>query len=394
MQPHELGAGLAALQQQQQYRQCVTRETAQGVHVRLNGRDMLSFASNDYLGLASHPRLIESTREALSRWGVGSGASHLVTGHTAAHEEAETVLADWIGTPSALLFGSGYLANLAVISSLLGRGDEVFADKLNHASLNDGCLLSRARLRRFRHNDMAQLESLLQASRARTRMIVVDAVYSMDGDEAPLAELLRLAHRYDAWLYLDDAHGFGISGDGRGALAEYALHDSRVIYMATLGKAAGVSGAVVAASHALCAWLVNRGRSYIYTTAMPPALAVAITQSVGLMRDEPWRRERLAAHIAKLQAAALPCPLMTSRFAIQALIIGSNNATVMLADQLAAAGLWVPAIRPPTVAAGTARLRISLSAAHSEQEVSTLMEVLGHSLQDTMAGSTLPATGR
>ncbi|MXR36424.1 8-amino-7-oxononanoate synthase [Craterilacuibacter sinensis] len=376
MQHHELAAQLAALQQRHQYRQRVRLDSPQGVHVSLNGGETLSFASNDYLGLANHPALVDTAREAMLRWGVGAGASHLVTGHSAAHEEAEAVLADWIGTPEALLFGCGYLANQAVMTALLGRGDEVFADKLNHASLNDGALLSRARLRRFRHNDLAQLESLLQNSRARTRMIVVDAVYSMDGDEAPLPALLDLARRYDAWLFLDDAHGFGISGGGRGALTEYALHDPRVIYMATLGKAAGVSGAVVAGSRELCAWLVNRARAYIYTTASPPALAVTVSRAVGLIRDEAWRRERLAGHIARVQAASLPYPVLASRFAIQALMVGTNSATLALAERLARAGVWVPAIRPPTVPAGTARLRISLSAAHSEQDIEALLVAL------------------
>jgi 8-amino-7-oxononanoate synthase len=254
----------------------------------------------------------------------------------------------------------------------------VFADKLNHASLNDACVLSRADFQRFRHSDLAHLEALLQKTPARTRLIAVDAVYSMDGDEAPLRELLALAERYDAWLYLDDAHGFGLLGEGRGALVEYALHHPRVVYMATLGKAAGVAGAFVAGSHALVQWLVNTARTYIFTTAHPPAQAAAILASLQVMQQEGWRREQVQQHILTLRQFMhdKSLRLLSSRSPIQAIIIGSNEAAVGMAAALREQGVWIPAIRPPTVPAGTARLRVSLSAGHTAGDLAALLAAL------------------
>lgn len=378
MRPQQLEAALAELRAGHSLRQRVALQTPQGPHIRIDGHDYLAFASNDYLGLANHPALREAMQQAISDWGVGAGASALVAGHFAIQQQAEDALAEFVGCEAALLFGSGFAANLGVISSLMGRGDEIFADRLCHASLNDGCVLSRATLKRFRHNDLLHLENLLQQSEARTRMIVVDAVYSMDGDEAPLPALLALAERYDAWLMIDDAHGFGILGEGAGVLQEFALRQPRVIYMGTLGKAAGVAGAFVAGTRLLIDWLVNRARSYIYTTAHPPAQAAAILAALPIIRNEKWRRNLIESHIYRLRSALSDsaCSLITSRTPIQAIIIGDNEATVRVAGALREEGIWVPAIRPPTVPAGTARLRVSLSAAHSEQDMDRLLEAL------------------
>ncbi|TDR76535.1 8-amino-7-oxononanoate synthase [Paludibacterium purpuratum] len=375
MQPDQLAAALADLDCRAQRRRRAVLGSAQGSRVVLDGQSYLSFASNDYLGLANHPELIDAVRQAADSWGVGSGASPLVTGHSALHQEAEVALATFVSRPAALLFGSGYAANLAVIGSLTGRGDAVFADRLNHASLNDACLLSRATLQRFRHNDLNHLDDLLRQSRAKTRLIAVDAVYSMDGDEAPLAGLAALAERYDAWLYLDDAHGFGVLGDGRGSLVGLPASD-RIVYMATLGKAAGVSGAFVAGSTALVDWLVNRARTYIFSTAHPPILAAALLASLRLIERESWRRDKLQAHIARLQGLGNDngIKFIASRTPIQPLIIGSNELTLSMSNRLRQAGIWVPAIRPPTVPTGSARLRISLSAAHEAHEVTQLVE--------------------
>ncbi|MGL6046060.1 MAG: 8-amino-7-oxononanoate synthase [Vogesella sp.] len=378
MHPDQLEPALAALTAEHRLRQRHALQSPQGPRVTIDGRDYLAFASNDYLGLANHPALKTAMQQAIEQWGVGAGASELVAGHFAIQQQAEAALADWVGCDAALVFGSGYAANLGVITSLVGRGDAVFADKLNHASLNDACVLSRADFQRFRHGDLAHLEALLQKTPARTRLIAVDAVYSMDGDEAPLRELLALAERYDAWLYLDDAHGFGLLGEGRGALVEYALHHPRVVYMATLGKAAGVAGAFVAGSHALVQWLVNTARTYIFTTAHPPAQAAAILASLQVMQQEGWRREQVQQHILTLRQFMQDksLRLLSSRSPIQAIIIGSNEAAVGMAAALREQGVWIPAIRPPTVPAGTARLRVSLSAGHTAGDLAALLAAL------------------
>ncbi|MFC3532689.1 8-amino-7-oxononanoate synthase [Vogesella facilis] len=378
MRPDELDSALSALAAEHRLRRRATLQSPQGPRVSIDGRDYLAFASNDYLGLANHPAIREAMQQAIEQWGVGGGSSALVAGHFEIQQQAEAALAAFVGCEAALLFGSGYAANLGVITSLVGRGDAVFADRLNHASLNDGCLLSRAAFKRFRHNDLAQLEQLLRDTPAKTRLIAVDAVYSMDGDEAPLRELLQLAERYDAWLYLDDAHGFGLLGDGHGALLEYALHHPRVVYMATLGKAAGVAGAFVAGSRQLIDWLVNSARTYIFTTAHPPAQAAAILRSLQLIADDKWRRHLIEEHISTLRAGlrATSLSLCSSRSPIQPIIIGSNKEVLKLAEQLRARGIWVPAIRPPTVPAGSARLRVSLSAGHTRDDVAELLAAL------------------
>lgn len=352
-----------------------------GPRAVVEGREMLAFASNDYLGLAAHPEIAQALADGALTWGAGSGAAHLVSGHLAPHEILAQRLAAFTGFARALTFSTGYLANLAVTPSLApGRDDAIFADKLNHASLIDAAQLSRARQHRYPHNDMAALERLLAASDARTKVIVTDAVFSMDGDLAPLAELFELAERFDAWLVVDDAHGFGVLGPhGQGSLAHCGIPaHPRIVLMGTLGKAAGVGGAFVAASELVIDYLAHKARSYIFTTAAPPAMAVALLKSLELIAAGDARRAHLAALIRQLQAglAGLPWTLLPSQTAIQPLIVGDNEAALALAHALWAQGLWVAAIRPPTVPAGTARLRISLSAAHSEADVARLVAAL------------------
>ena len=374
--PADLAAGLAALDATSRRRRRPLVTTPQGPLLTVDGRDYLAFASNDYLGLASHPALVAALQEGAARFGAGAGASHLVSGHLAPHDAAETALAAFLGREAALLFSSGYQANVGVIGALVGRGDAVFADRLAHASLLDGCLLSRAEFQRFRHNDLADLERRLAASTAPAKLIAVDAVYSMDGDEAPLAALLALAERFDAWLYVDDAHGFGVLGpQGRGTLATHGVAPHpRLVQLATFGKAAGLAGAAVAADAQVIDWLVNTARTAIFTTAMPPALAHALTAMLALVEPADAARARLAGHVATLRAgcAAAGLQLLPSRTAIQPVLIGSDADAVAASLALREAGLWVPAIRPPTVPPGTARLRVSLSAAHTETDVAQL----------------------
>ncbi|KJH69246.1 8-amino-7-oxononanoate synthase [Chromobacterium violaceum] len=377
MRLQDLSPGLGELDERHRLRRRATLESPQGDEVVIDGRSYISFASNDYLGLADHPSLVRALQQGADRWGAGSGASHLLTGHTLAHQQAEEALTGFVGREAALLFGSGYAANLAVITSLVGRGDAVFADKLNHASLNDGCLLSRADFQRFRHNDLAHLEQLLADSGAPTKLIAVDAVYSMDGDQAPLPALLALAERYDAWLYVDDAHGFGVLGDGRGSAALHGLASDRLIYMATLGKAAGLAGAFVAGCRPLVDWLVNKARTYIYTTAQPPALAAAVGASLRLIAEGGERRERLRQLISRCRQRLEGTPYAgASATAIQPFVVGSDENAVRLAETLREQGYWVPAVRPPTVPENGARLRISLSARHELSQLDALLDLM------------------
>lgn len=355
--------------------------TPQGPRVEVDGRRLLAFASNDYLGLANDPAVVAAARDAALRWGVGAGASHLVCGHQAPHEALEQALAAFVAPCAgarALTFSSGYLANLAILTALAGRGDAIFADRLNHACLNDGALLSRAQLVRYPHCDVAALEARLTASKAPRKLVVTDAVFSMDGDIAPLPHLLELAQRHDAWLAVDDAHGFGVLGEGRGSLAHRGIASERIVYMGTLGKAAGVAGAFVAAHPAVVETLLQTARSYLYTTAAPALLAEALRTSLAIIRDDASRRARLFRLIARFRAGAagLPWRIPHSETAIQPLLVGASAAAVALSQQLLEHGLWVPAIRPPTVPAGTARLRISLSAAHSDADVDALLAAL------------------
>lgn len=373
---------LAALDAQGLRRYRRTLESAQSAHVTVDGKRYIAFCSNDYLGLANHPDLIAAARDGAAQFGVGAGASHLVLGHAQPHEQLEHTLAAFVELPGALLFSTGYMANLGVVTALLTREDAVFADRLNHASLNDACLLSRAQFKRYPHNDLAQLEQLLKTTRARRKLIAVDAVFSMDGDIAPVPQLLALADTYDAWLMVDDAHGFGVLGEyGRGVLEHFKVRHPRIIYMATLGKAAGVFGAFVAGETLLVETLLQRARTYIYTTAMPPLLACAIGKSIERIAQGGTLRQQMRKKIIVLNqilTKTLPKAwrLLPSTTAIQALVIGENRVALEVAEKLAARGVLVPAIRPPTVPPGTARLRISLSAAHSEDDVRTLCAAL------------------
>lgn len=371
MRPEDLQPALADLETQGLLRRRRVLDGVQGARVRVDGRSYLSFSSNDYLGLAGHPAIAQAAREASGLAGVGAGAAHLLTGHHRLHHELEERLAVYAGMPAALLFSTGYMANLGVVQALLDRHGEVFEDKLNHASLVDAALLSRARLTRYPHLDLATLDRQLAASSAQTKLIATDTVFSMDGDVAPLRELLELARRHEAWLYLDDAHGFGV-------LEPRLSPDPRLIYLATLGKAAGVAGAFVAGSQALIEWLVNKARTYIYTTAQPPLLAAAVAASLELIAKESWRRERLQELIRRLQSgvAGLPWQLLPSQTPIQPLLAGEAPAALALAEGLRERGILIPAIRPPTVPAGSARLRISLSAAHEPADVDELLAAL------------------
>jgi 8-amino-7-oxononanoate synthase len=354
-------------------------ETPQAPRVTVDGRELTAFCSNDYLGLAAHPELIEAAREGAARHGVGAGASHLLLGHSAVHHELEARLAAFVEQPRALLFSTGYMANLAAVTALVGREDAVFADRLNHASLNDAAVLSRADFKRYPHLDLGALERLLRASRARRKLVVSDAVFSMDGDIAPVPALIALCERFDAWLLLDDAHGFGVLGQGgRGTGAHFGARSPRVITMATLGKAAGVFGAFVAAEAEVVETLLQRARHYIYTTATPPLLAAAVAKSLELIHGADARRGHLVALVARLRERLAPrrWRLLPSQTAIQPLVIGAAAEAMAVSEQLAAAGLLVPAIRPPTVPRGTARLRISLSAAHDLRDVERLADAL------------------
>ena len=375
----DLSAELAELDARGLTRYRRVLESPQSARVVVDGRELVAFCSNDYLGLASDPRLIAAAREGAERYGVGAGASHLILGHAAAHHALEEALAQFVRLPRALLFSTGYMANLGIVTALAGREDAVFADRLNHASLNDAVLLSRARFKRYAHGDLTMLERLLAASAARRKLVVSDAVFSMDGDIAPVPELLRLCERHDAWLLLDDAHGFGVLGAaGAGVLQHYGIASERIIYMATLGKAAGVFGAFAAGQADLIETLVQRARPYIYTTATPPLLAHVLLASLEIIAGETWRRELLAQLINRLKqgVAGLRWALMPSDTAIQPLVIGANDEALRVSAALAERGVLVPAIRPPTVPQGSARLRISLSAAHSHDDVARLTQSL------------------
>lgn len=372
-------AALAGLDGAQLRRRRRVVQGVQGAELVVDGERKIAFAANDYLGLAGHPALTEAAVAAARRCGVGSGASHLVSGHHEEHEQLEAELAAFTGHERALYFSTGYMASTGIVPALAGRGDAVFSDALNHACLIDGARLSRADVHVYPHADMAALDTALAASRAAHKLIVSDAVFSMDGDIAPIGDLAALAERHDALLLLDDAHGFGVLGpDGEGATAAAGVRSDRIVYLGTLGKAAGVSGAFAAGRADIVEWLLQRARTYVFTTATPPLLAAAVRASLRLIREEGWRRDRLRAHAARLHAglAGLPWRLLPSATAIQPLVVGDNGATMRLMAELWQRGLWVPGIRPPTVPAGTARLRISLSAAHTDAHLEALIAAL------------------
>lgn len=361
-------------------RKRVNVSSPQGVNLMVDGQSLLCFCSNDYLGLANHPKVAEAFRNASKHYGVGGGASHLVCGHSEEHHLLEEAFAEKTGRDKALLFSTGYMANLGVITALLEKGDAVFEDKWNHASLLDAGLLSGARFQRYLHNDMANLQKRLEKSEARRKLICVDGVFSMDGDLAPLPELAQLAKQHDALLMVDDAHGFGTLGDsGTGCCDWFGLSQDDVpALMCTLGKAMGSFGAVVAGPELLIDSLVQFARPYIYTTSLPPAVAAATRASLQLMDDEVWRREKLADNIRyfRHEAELLDLPLMPSHTAIQPLLIGDDGLAMCWQQALKDKGIWISAIRPPTVPPGTARLRITLSADHEHAHIDTLLAAL------------------
>lgn len=359
---------------------------------------LLTFCSNDYLGLANHASIAHALAEGAHRYGAGSGASHLVSGHSLAHAQLEEELARWLAPyiphAQALYFCTGYMANLAVLTALGTAQATLFCEALNHASLIDGARLAKADVQRYPHGDTQALDALLRASQCELRLIVTDSVFSMDGDIAPLADLLALAERHDAWIVVDDAHGFGTLGEqGRGVLEHLGLRSERLIYIGTLGKAAGVAGAFVAAHATIVEHLVNTARPYIYTTAAPPAVAHALLTSLQIIAGEEGRSRRahLAALIAQLRSglAALAeragWTLGASDTAIQPLIVGDNATALALSAALEAEGIRVGAIRPPTVPAGTARLRITLSASHTAEDVTRLLDALARALPQVSA---------
>lgn len=375
-----LTAALAERQAQDRYRQRKLLDSPQGAKVRVNGSELVAFCSNDYLGLANHPEVNAAFQDAAGRYGVGSGASHLICGHSEEHHLLEEALAAFTGRERALLISTGYMANLGTLNALTDASSTIFADRLNHASLMDGAFVSRAQLKKFAHNDIVDLAEQLHSSRSETRLIAVDGVYSMDGDLAPLPELAQLARDHDAALMVDDAHGFGWLGDtGAGVTEHFGLGQIQVpVLMATLGKSLGCFGAFIAGSHDLIDYLVQCCRPYVYSTALPPAVAAASRASLGVIRREPERRAHLRTLIERFRQGARErgIPVMDSWTPIQPVLVGSEKRALTLAEQLAGRGFWVGAIRPPTVPAGSSRLRISLSADHSTGQVDELLTAL------------------
>lgn len=375
-----LAAELTRLRTEHLYRSRAVVDGPQGAEIVVDGRRYLSFCSNDYLGLANHPQVIAALQDGAAKYGAGSGASHLVTGHQKPHHELEEALAAFTRRPRALLFSSGYMANLGTVAALVGRGDTVWEDRLNHASLIDAALLSRTRLQRYPHGDFSALRLRLAASTHPTRMIITDGVFSMDGDLAPLPQLAEIAQHYDTWLMVDDAHGLGVLGEnGCGTLEYFGLNDEAIpILIGTLGKAFGTFGAFVAGSEDLIEYLIQRARPYVYTTALPPAIAHATLASLQLIQEEGWRREYLNNLINRFRRGAeqLGIRLLPSSSPVQPLLVGSSQKALALSEALRQRGIYVSAIRPPTVAKGTARLRITLSAAHSETQVDQLLSAL------------------
>lgn len=380
----DLAARLAQRQADDLYRRRPLLQSPQGPEVVIDGQPMLAFCSNDYLGLANHPEVIAAMRAGAERWGVGGGASHLVNGHCGPHHELELALAEFTGRPRALLFSTGYMANLGTVTALVGKGDSVLEDRLNHASLLDAGLLSGARFSRYLHNDAASLASRLEKADGNT-LVVTDGVFSMDGDLADLPALCATAREKNAWVMVDDAHGFGPLGANGGGIVEHfglGLDDVPVL-VGTLGKAFGTAGAFVAGSEDLIETLIQFARPYIYTTSQPPAVACATLKSLALLRAEGWRRDHLNALIARFRAGAraIGLSLMDSPTPIQPILIGGSAQAMALSAELRQRGILVGAIRPPTVPAGTARLRVTLSASHTEAQVDRLLQALADSWQ-------------
>ncbi|MDO3386745.1 8-amino-7-oxononanoate synthase [Gilvimarinus sp. SDUM040013] len=361
-------------------------DSPQGPELTVDGVPYLAFCSNDYLGLANHPDVALAMREGIDQFGVGSGASHLVCGHSAEHHALEQELASFCGRERALVFSTGFMANLGAVTALVGRGDHILADKLNHASLIDAGLLSGAKFNRFLHNDIDSLCSRLSKIDSGRTLIAVDGVFSMDGDIAPLRQQVALAREYDAWLMVDDAHGFGCLGpNGRGTLDLLGLEQDDVpVLMGTLGKALGTFGAFIAGSGQLIEALIQLARPYIYTTAMPPAVAAATRRSLQLVAEQPWRRQHLGELIARFRAGAeqLGLTLMPSKTAVQPIVVGADADAQAMSHALRQRGFWVAAIRPPTVAEGSARLRVTLTAAHTNNQVDALLKALAEAQQE------------
>lgn len=376
----DLSAELKHRKEQHLYRHRRTLETPQQPLVSVDGREYLAFCSNDYLGLANHPDVIRAFKKAADSYGVGGGASHLVNGHSRAHHELEEALAEFTGRPRALLFSTGYMANLGAVNALLGKQDAVFEDRLNHASLLDAGLLSGARFQRYLHNDADSLAGRLAKTEARRKLVVTDGVFSMDGDIADLPALASTCSQQDAWLMVDDAHGFGCLGANGGGCAEYfnMKHDQLQILVGTLGKGFGTAGAFVAGSEALIETLIQHARTYIYTTSMPPAVAAATLASLKLLKSEQWRREKLESLIKQFRKGCeqLGLELMDSPTPIQPILIGESDKALEISRGLEQEGIFISAIRPPTVPQGSARLRVTFSASHSEAQVKQLLDSL------------------
>ncbi|CAN7208126.1 8-amino-7-oxononanoate synthase [Aquipseudomonas alcaligenes] len=380
--PFNLAYRLAERRAADLYRQRPLLESPQGPEAVVDGRAMLAFCSNDYLGLANHPKVIAALRAGAERWGAGGGASHLVIGHSGAHHELELALAEFTGRPRALLFSTGYMANLGAVTALVGKGDSVLEDRLNHASLLDAGLLSGARFSRYLHNDVGSLASRLEKAEGNT-LVVTDGVFSMDGDLADLPALCAKAREKGAWVMVDDAHGFGTLGATGGGIVEHfglGLEDVPVL-VGTLGKAFGTAGAFVAGSEELIETLVQFARPYIYTTSQPPAVACATLKSLELLQKESWRREHLNRLIQRFRegAAEIGLTLMDSPTPIQPILVGDSARALRLAALLRERGILVGAIRPPTVPAGSARLRVTFSASHSEAQLELLLLALSES---------------
>jgi 8-amino-7-oxononanoate synthase len=366
-------------------RHTVHRGKPDSAEIELDGRRCVDFCSNDYLGLAAHPQVVEAFINAARMHGVGARASHLITGHQAEHEALEQELAGYTGRERAIVFSTGYMANLGLARAVAGRDATVYSDELNHASLIDGGRLSGAKLQRYPHGDVAALEQQLAAQESSTALVLTDGVFSMDGDLAPLPALAAACSRYGAYLAVDDAHGLGVIGEtGRGSLEHFGVTPKRVpALVGTFGKAFGTFGAFVAGSEDLIETLIQRARTYIYTTALPPAVAAATRAALAVSIVEPWRRERVLAltRCFRKLASAAGITLSTSETPIQPILLGSADAAVKASDAILERGFFVAAIRPPTVPAGTSRLRVTLSAAHRDEDVEGLVAALAEILQ-------------
>ena len=372
-----LSRELERIREAGRYRFLRTIETAQSPRVVVDGREVILMCSNNYLGLADHPRLREAARRAIEEYGTSAVASRLVSGTMRLHQELERALAEFKGTSQALVFNCGYMANVGVISSLLGPQDVVFSDELNHASIIDGCRLSRAKVAVFPHKDMDALEDLLKREKGRRRMMVVDGVFSMDGDVAPLPDMVDLAEKYGAILMVDEAHGTGVLGErGAGTVEHFGLTDRVPIQMGTLGKALGGFGAYVAGSEILREYLINRARSFIFTTALPPADMAVALEAVRLVQEEPQRRKRLHENVAYLVEGlnSLGFSVSNQGTAVVPVVIGPEDKTMEMSQKLLEYGVFVAGIRPPTVPLGTSRLRVTLMATHTREDLDRALE--------------------